>query len=64
MSSETEAPFALMSRGHLAEHVLVAGFLEIGGDDFGGVFLGVLGAQAHMLGGPQARAACCGVLRP
>src|SRR5215208_4099544 len=37
---------------HLADHVLVPGFLEVGLDHGLGVGVGFLGAEAHLLGSP------------
>src|SRR5688572_19490912 len=41
----------------LADHVLVAGFLEIGADDVAGIGIGLGLGEAHLLGRPMAEQA-------
>jgi hypothetical protein len=49
---------------NLAHNVIVARFLEVGGDHFLGVGLGGGTRVAQLFGGPEAQEACCGGLSP
>ena len=48
----------------LAKHVLVAGFLDVGDNDFLGVGIGIGAGLAELFGGPQAERLVAAGRRP